>query len=59
MIGTLLLILVLVPLIPMPPDMAPGLLALAAVNLMVLLLLGAGWKASDNRRLGVRRLTVV
>ena len=42
LIGTLLLLLVLVPLIPMPPDMAPGLLALAAVNLMVLLLARRG-----------------
>jgi hypothetical protein len=37
LIGTLLLLLVLVPLIPMQPDMAPGLSVLAAVNLILLL----------------------
>lgn len=37
LIGTLLLILVLVPLIPMQPDMAPGLSVFAAVNLILLL----------------------
>ena len=42
LIGTLLLILVLVPLIPMQPDMAPGLSVLAAVNLMALLLARRG-----------------
>ena len=42
LIGTLLLLLVLVPLIPMQPDMAPGLSILAAVNLMVLLVAGRG-----------------
>ena len=42
LIATLLLILVLVPLIPMQPDMAPGLSVLAAVNLMVLLLARRG-----------------
>jgi hypothetical protein len=36
LIGTLLLLLVLVPLIPMQPDMAPGLSILAAVNLILL-----------------------
>jgi hypothetical protein len=36
-IGTLLLLLVLVPLIPMQPDMAPGLSVLAAATLIVLL----------------------
>jgi hypothetical protein len=46
LIGTLLLLLVLVPLIPMQPDMAPGLSILAAVNLILLVAarrgLGAG-----------------
>jgi hypothetical protein len=37
LIGTLLLLLVLVPLGPVQPDMAPGLSVLAAVNLIVLL----------------------
>ena len=36
-IGTLLLLIVLVPMIPMQPDMAPGLSILAAVNLIVLI----------------------
>ncbi|HET9757964.1 MAG TPA: hypothetical protein VFP66_15785 [Candidatus Limnocylindrales bacterium] len=44
LIGTLLLLLVLVPLIPMQPDMAPGLSVLAAVNLMVLLVARRGLK---------------
>lgn len=37
LVGTLLLLLVLVPLSPVQPDMAPGLSVLAVVNLIVLL----------------------
>ena len=37
LIGTLLLLLVLVPMGPVQPDMAPGLSVFAAVNLVVLL----------------------
>ena len=44
-IGTLLLLLVLVPLIPMQPDMAPGLSVLAAVNLILLLAASRGLEA--------------
>jgi hypothetical protein len=40
-IGTILLLLVLVPLFPIQPDMAPGLSVLAAVNLILLL---AAWR---------------
>ena len=36
-VGTLLLLLVLVPLIPMQPEMAPGLSLLVVVNLIVLI----------------------
>jgi hypothetical protein len=46
LIGTLLLLLVLVPLIPMQPDMAPGLSVLAAGNLIVLLAVRGGLEAS-------------
>ena len=46
LIGTLLLLLVLVPLIPMQPDMAPGLSILAAVNLILLLVARRGLEAS-------------
>ena len=45
LIGTLLLLLVLVPLIPMQPDMAPGLSLLAAVNLIVLIAARRGLEA--------------
>jgi hypothetical protein len=45
LIGTLLLLLVLVPLIPMQPDMAPGLSVLAAVNLIVVLVARRGLEA--------------
>jgi hypothetical protein len=45
LIGTLLLLLVLVPLIPMQPDMAPGLSVLAAVNLILLLAARRGLEA--------------
>lgn len=45
LIGTLLLLLVLVPLIPMQPDMAPGLSILAAVNLILLLVARRGLEA--------------
>jgi hypothetical protein len=41
LIGTLLLLVVLVPLMPIQPDMAPGLSVLVAVNLIFLL---AGWR---------------
>lgn len=41
LIGTLLLLLVFVPLGPVQPDMAPGLSVLAAVNLILLL---AAWR---------------
>jgi hypothetical protein len=44
-IGTLLLLLVLVPLGPIQPDMAPGLAFLAAVNLIVLLAVRRGLQA--------------
>jgi hypothetical protein len=40
LIGTLLLLLVLVPLGPVQPDMAPGLSVVAGVNLVVLLAAG-------------------
>ena len=40
-IGTLLLLLVIVPMIPMQPDMAPGLSVVAAVNLIALV---AAWR---------------
>jgi hypothetical protein len=42
LIGTLLLLLVLVPLIPMQPDMAPGLSVLASVNLIVVVVARRG-----------------
>ena len=45
LIGTLLLLFVLVPLIPMQPDMAPGLSILAAVNLIILLVARRGLDA--------------
>jgi hypothetical protein len=45
LIGTLLLLLVLVPLIPMQPDMAPGLSVLVAGNLIVLLAVRGGLEA--------------
>jgi len=45
LIGTLLLLLVLVPLSPVQPDMAPGLAVLAAVNLLVLLAVWRGLEA--------------
>ena len=45
LIGTLLLLLVLVPLIPMQPDMNPGLSVLAAVNLIALLAAYRGLEA--------------
>jgi len=45
LIGTLLLLLVLVPLSPVQPDMAPGLSVLAAVNLIVLLAVRRGLEA--------------
>ena len=45
LIGTLLLLLVLVPLSPVQPDMAPGLSVLAAVNLVVLLAVRRGLEA--------------
>jgi hypothetical protein len=45
LIGTLLLLLVLVPLSPVQPDMAPGLSVLAAVNLIVLLAARRGLEA--------------
>jgi hypothetical protein len=44
-IGTLLLLLVLVPVSPVQPDMAPGLSVLAAVNLIVLLAARRGLEA--------------
>jgi heme/copper-type cytochrome/quinol oxidase subunit 3 len=45
LIGTLLLLLVLVPLGPVQPDMAPGLSVLAAVNLIALLAARRGLEA--------------
>jgi len=45
LIGTLLLLLVLVPLSPVQPDMAPGLSVLAAVNLIVLIAARRGLEA--------------
>jgi hypothetical protein len=45
LIGTLLLLLVSVPLSPVQPDMAPGLSVLAAVNLIVLLAARRGLEA--------------
>ena len=45
LIGTLLLLLVLVPLSPVQPDMAPGLAVLAAMNLLVLLAVWRGLEA--------------
>jgi hypothetical protein len=45
LIGTLLLLLVLVPVIPMQPDMAPGLSILVAVNLVILLAARRGLEA--------------
>jgi hypothetical protein len=45
LIGTLLLLLVLVPLSPVQPGMAPGLSVLAAVNLIVLLAARRGLEA--------------
>jgi hypothetical protein len=45
LIGTLLLLLVLVPLSPVQPEMAPGLSVLAAVNLIVLLAVRRGLEA--------------
>lgn len=45
LIGTLLLLLVLVPLNPVQPDMAPGLSVAAAVNLIVLLAVRRGLEA--------------
>ena len=45
-IGTLLLLLVLVPLIPLQPDMAPGLSLLAAGNLIVLVAARRGLEAA-------------
>jgi hypothetical protein len=47
LIGTLLLLLVLVPLGPIQPDMAPGLSVVVAVNLIFLL---AGWRGLENIR---------
>jgi hypothetical protein len=44
-IGTLLLLLVLVPLSPIQPDMAPGLSVFAAVNLIALLTAWRGLEA--------------
>jgi hypothetical protein len=41
LIGTLLLLIVLVPLTPIQPDMAPGLSVLVGVNLIFLL---TGWR---------------
>ena len=46
LIGTLLLLLVFVPMGPVQPDMAPGLSLLAAVNLVVLLAARRGREAS-------------
>jgi hypothetical protein len=46
LIGTVLLLLVLVPLGPIQPDMAPGLSVLAALNLVFLL---AGWRGLEGR----------
>jgi len=46
LIGTLLLLLVLVPLGPVQPQMAPGLAFVAAVNLIVLLAARRGLEAS-------------
>jgi hypothetical protein len=45
-IGTLLLLLVLVPLIPMQPDMNPGLSVLVSVNLIALLAAHRGLEAA-------------
>jgi hypothetical protein len=45
LIGTLLLLLVLVPLGPVQPQMAPGLSVLAAVNLIVLVAVRRGLEA--------------
>jgi lysylphosphatidylglycerol synthetase-like protein (DUF2156 family) len=45
LIGTLLLLLVLVPLSPVQPDMAPGLSVVAAMNLIVLLAVRRGLEA--------------
>lgn len=46
LIGTLLLLLVLVPMSPLQPDMGPGLSVLVAVNLIVLL---AMWSRLEAR----------
>jgi hypothetical protein len=45
LIGTLLLLLVLVPLSPVQPDMAPGMSVLAAANLILLLAARRGLEA--------------
>ena len=45
LIGTLLLLLVLVPMSPMQPDMAPGLSIVAAVNLILVLAARRGLEA--------------
>jgi hypothetical protein len=47
-IGTLLLLFVLVPLIPMQPDMAPGLSVLVAMNLIALLAAHRGLEVAHS-----------